>query len=63
MGAPEKTEDYEVLDADGITVYLSRRVLSRLPGRVRSLRFQIQGYGHFRIELDTTADTGLSNHD
>ena len=56
MRAPEKKEDYEVFDADGITVYLSRKVLCRLPGKVRSLRFQIQGYGHFRIELESAAN-------
>jgi len=54
MRAPEKKEDYEVFDDGGITVYLSRKVLDRLPGRVRSLRFQIQGHGHFRIELEKT---------
>lgn len=57
MRAPEKTEDYEVLDADGITVFLHNRVKDRLPGRVRSLRFQIQGYGHFRIHLDRDSQT------
>ena len=57
MRAPEKKENYEVFDADGIAVYLSRKVLCRLPGEVRSLRFQIQGYGHFRLELEPTAHT------
>lgn len=52
MRAPEKKEDYEVFDADGITVFLHKEVLARLPGRVRSLRFQIQGYGHFRVDID-----------
>jgi hypothetical protein len=52
MRVPEKKEDYEVFDADGIAVFLHNRVLARFPGRVRSLRFQIQGCGHFRINLE-----------
>ena len=53
MRAPKsgKEAEYDVLDADGITVYLEKKVLRRLPGRIRSLRFQIQGHGHFRIQL------------
>jgi len=52
MRAPKNKEEYEIFDADGITVYLHRKVMSRLPGSARSLRFQIQGYGHFRIEME-----------
>jgi hypothetical protein len=51
MRAPEKKTDYRVFEADGITVYLNREVMDRIPGRIRALRFQVQGYGYFRIVL------------
>jgi hypothetical protein len=52
MREPENREDYDGYDADGITVFLHKRVTARFPGRVRSLRFQIQGHGHFSLHLD-----------
>lgn len=51
MGRPDDLEDFVCFDADDVTVYVSRELLARQKPGTRRLRFYIDGYGSFWLEL------------
>jgi len=52
MGVPDNPEEYVRFDADGVTVYVSRRLLQEKvkPGATE-MPFYIDGYGRFYLRF------------
>lgn len=51
MGKPDNIDDFIRLDADDITIYISRELLERQEPGTRRLPFYIDGYGRFWLRL------------
>jgi hypothetical protein len=51
MGRPDSVEDFVRFDADDVTVYVSWELLDRQKPGTRRLRFHIDGYGRFWLNL------------
>ncbi|MGD2144435.1 MAG: hypothetical protein PVF54_08165 [Anaerolineae bacterium] len=52
MGRPDNLEHFLRLEADDVTVYVSQEILERQKPGTRRIRFYIDGYGAFWLDLD-----------
>lgn len=50
MGKPERTEDFEAFEVDGIVLYINKNVLANnLKNNL--LDIYIEGYGRYTVEI------------
>ena len=57
MGAPDDPEEFVCLQADDITVYISRRLLSeKVKAGAVEMFFYIDGYGRHTLTFDPPYD-------
>ena len=58
MGEPEDREKFVPLEADGLTIYVSREIMDGLKPHQSKILVAVSGFGRFWIHLQgTAADT------